>query len=156
MRSTRRDLDGVVGKFEGWRATRQGRAIPGELWDAAVGLLGDYKASVICRALGLNPSRFKHMREERRGNARRRAGGRRGALVGSRVGDGFVELAPPKVGLLGGLALCGNGTPGASGLRLTVESAGGTLSVVTGAPGPAWVEALSRLALSVLVDGSRA
>ena len=54
MRSTRRDLEDVVAKFEGWRATRQGRAIPDELWGAAIRLLDGHTASAVYQALGLS------------------------------------------------------------------------------------------------------
>jgi hypothetical protein len=94
MRSTRRDLEDVVAKFEGWRARRQGRAIPDELWGAAIRLLDRHTAGAICRALGLNPARFKQMREARgvSGGATRR---RAAAAVARSEGGGFVELAHP-------------------------------------------------------------
>jgi hypothetical protein len=90
MRSKQRDLDGVVAKFEGWRVRREGRAIPDDLWDAAITLLGRHTASGICRALGLNPSRFKQKRESQglRGRVTRR---RTADAVGRPGGSGFIE-----------------------------------------------------------------
>lgn len=155
MRSTRRDLEDVVAKLEGWRATRQGRAIPDELWGAAIRLLDGHTASAICRALGLNPARFKQMREARGvsvggGATRRRAA----AAVARPEGGGFVELTPPRLALLAGMAPSAAGTHGVSGCRLTLESAAGTLSVVTAVPGPALVEAVCRFVLGALGDGA--
>jgi hypothetical protein len=144
MRSRRRDLDGVVAKFEGWRAKRQGRAIPEELWDAATRLLDRHTASGICRALGLNPARFKQVREARGVSVGGRAAWRRRATtsVTLREGSGFVELAAPRSGLLAGLVPSAERTHGGSGCRLTLESAAGTLCVVSAAPGLALVEAV--------------
>ena len=66
MRSTKRvDLDDVVATFEQWRKDRRSRAIPDGLWDAAIGLLDEHSATDICRALGLNHSRFNQARAER-------------------------------------------------------------------------------------------
>jgi hypothetical protein len=151
MSSTRGDLDGVVAKFEGWRAKRHSRAIPDELWAAAIRLLDGYTASAICRALGLNPARFKQMRETRGvSGARRRAA----AAVARPEGGGFIELAPPRLALGGGMAPRAERTHGASGCRLTLESTAGTLSLVTAAPGPGLVEAVCRFVLGALGDGS--
>lgn len=158
MRSRGRELDGVVAKFEGWRAKRQGRAVPDDLWDAAIRLLDGHTATAICRALGLNPTRFKQMREARgvsvgRPSARRRAA----TIVAPREGSsGFVELTPPRIGLLGGMAPSAEPAHGGTGCRLTLESAAGTLHVVTGAPGSALVEAVCRFVLGALGDGTRA
>ena len=153
MRSARRDLDGVVAKFEGWRVRREGRAIPDELWGSAIRLLDGYTASAICRALGLNPARFKQMRETRGVSVSGRVARRRAAdTLARREGGGFVELAPPRL-VLGGGAPSAERTHGASGCRLTLESAAGTLSVVTAGPG--LVEAVCRLVLGALGDGSR-
>jgi hypothetical protein len=157
MRSTRRDLDGVVAKFEGWRGRREGRAIPDDLWDAAIKLLGGYSASEICRALGLNPARFKQMREARGVSVSGRVARRRAAdTLARREGGGFVELAPPRLALGGGMAPSAERTYGASGCRLTLESTAGTLSVVTAAPGSGLVEAVCRFVLGALGDGPRA
>ena len=150
MRSTRRDLEDVVARFEGWRARRQGRAIPDELWGAAIRLLDRHTASAICGALGLNPTRFKQMREAREvsvGATRRRA-----AAVARPEGGGFVELTRPRLALLAGMAPSAAGTDG--GCRLTLESAAGTLSVVTAVPGSALVEAVCRFVLGALGDGA--
>ena len=151
MRSTRRDLEDVVARFEGWRARRQGRAIPDELWGAAIRLLDRHTASAICGALGLNPTRFKQMREARgvSGGATRR---RAAAAVAGPEGGGFVELTRPRLALLAGMAPSAAGTDG--GCRLTLESAAGTLSVVTAVPGSALVEAVCRFVLGALGDGA--
>lgn len=69
---------------------------------------------------------------------------------------GFVELAPPGLGILGGLRPRVEPTHGRTGCRLTVQSEAGTLSVVTAAPAPALVEAVCRFVLGALGDGSRA
>lgn len=157
MRSTRRELDAVVAKFERWRAKRQGRAIPGELWDAAIRLLDGHRATAICRALRLNHRRFLQMREARGarpggGVARRRAA----SAVMPFASGGFLELAPPGLGLLDGMRPRVEPTHGRTGCRLSVETAAGTLSVVTAAPAPALVEAVCRFVLGALGDGSRA
>ena len=156
MRSRGRDLDGVVAKFEGWRAKRQGRAIPDDLWDAAIRLLDGHTATAICRALVLNPTRFKQMREARGVSVGRRAAWRRLAtkVAPGQGGSGFVELAPPRVGL-GGMPPAEAGHSG-TGCRLTLESAAGTLHVVSAAPGSALVEAVCRYVLGALGDGTRA
>lgn len=57
------DLGAVAAQFESWRSGRTKRAIPSELWAAAVGLVGRYGASAICGRLRLNASRFKEMRK---------------------------------------------------------------------------------------------
>ena len=159
MRSKRMDLDGVVARFDGWRRTRRGRAIPGELWKAAVGLLGEHNSSAVCRALGLNASRFKQMREARGGLGLAGRSSRGKALprrTTRREANGFVELPSAKAAaLLGGIAGPGDRMPDDSGLRLTVEYGSGTLSVVSTAPGATWLEAVSRLVLFTLLDGSR-
>jgi len=152
MRSTRRDLDGVVAKFEGWRAKRESRAIPDELWEAAIRLLDGYTASAICGALGLNPARFKQMREAHglSGRVTRR---RTADAVARPEGSGFIELGLPRLGLGGGMAPSAERTHGARGCRLTLESTAGTLSVVTAGPG--LVEAVCRFVLGALGDGPR-
>lgn len=100
MRSTKRDdLDGVVAKFERWRKDRPSRAIPDELWDLAVGLLDEHSATDICRALGLNHSRFKEARAERVVRRRRRVAARRRRSGVSRKASEFVELMPVRLGL---------------------------------------------------------
>jgi hypothetical protein len=156
MRSKQRDLDGVVAKFEGWRVRREGRAIPDDLWDAAITLLGRYTASAICRALGLNPARFKQVREARGVSVSGRVSRRRAAnFPARREGGGFVEVAPPRLALGGGMAPSAERTHGARGCRLTLESTAGTLSVVTAGPGPGLVEAVCRFVLGALGDGPR-
>jgi hypothetical protein len=156
MRSKGRELDGVVAKFEGWRAKRQGRAIPDDLWDAAIQVLDGHTATTICRALGLNPSRFKQMREARGVRVVRAARRRSATTVAPPAGNGFVELAAPRLGLLGGLAPRAEPAYGGTGCRLTLESAAGTLQVVSAAPGSALVEAVCRFVLGALEDGTRA
>jgi len=42
------------GQIEAWRRRGQGRAMPGELWEAAVELAREHGAYRIARALGLN------------------------------------------------------------------------------------------------------
>lgn len=157
MRSRGRELDGVVAKFEGWRAKRQGRAIPDDLWDAAIRLLDGHTTTAICRALGLNATRFKQVCEGRGVSVGKRAARRRAATtVAPREGSGFVELAAPRLGLLGGTAPRAEPAYSGTGCRLTVESAAGTLHVVTASPESALVEAVCRFVLGVLGDGTRA
>ena len=144
----------MVARFEGWRARREGRAIPDDLWDAAIRLLDGHTPTAICRALGLNATRFKQMREARgviaSGRMRRRAA----ALVARPEGSGFIELAPPRLVRGVGMAPRVERTHGASGCRLTLESAAGTLSVETAAPGQELIEAVCRFVLGALGDGS--
>ena len=177
MRSTRPDLERVLAEFDAWRARPRGRLIPDRLWTAAVGLLDRYSASRICRQLRLNPTRFKQVRAARGVVARpRRSAGRRrrtaaagwvpptGRLAGTpdRVmprtrGRVFAELP-----LLAG-AGAGGSMPApmsdaprsAAGCRLIVESAAGTLTVVTAMPPPGVVDAVCRVVLGALADGSR-
>jgi len=173
MRSRKSSLERVVAGFEKWRETRRERRIPEPLWDAALDLLGEYSASTICRELGLNPSRFKQIGDARKRVPRNRQLGQRGieravarrAVArrpsGSTGHDGFVELPS-----LMGLAVGGGATAsptvdvarqGRSGCRLTLESAAGTLSLTTVAtPDSGWIDAVCRLALDVVKDGSRA
>jgi hypothetical protein len=157
MRSTKGvDLDGVVAKFEGWRKDRRLRAIPDELWDLAVGLLDEHSATDICRALGLNHSRFNEARAERVVRRRRRVAARRPRSGISRKAAEFVELMPVRLGPGGGGTL-GMGVPAPGGWRLTLESGTGTLSLATRGSGPAagcdLVGALCRFVLgSVMGD----
>ena len=72
---------------------------------------------------------------------RRRSRSRAAAAVARSEGGGFVELTPPRLALLAGIAPSAAGTRGVSGCRTTMA---GTLSVVTAAPGPALVEAVCR------------
>lgn len=179
MRSRKPGLESVLAEFGRWRAKPRGRLIPDKLWKAALGLLDRYSPSAICRHLGLNPARFKQMREAR-GVARgeRRPKGRHG--VGSRAGrasrrgprlrtapqraslaasgNAFVEL--PSLSVAGGggmLPPTVAGIPrGTAGVRLTLESAAGTLSVVTATRDHGLADAVCRFVLGVLGDGSRA
>jgi hypothetical protein len=174
MRSTKRvDLDSVVAKFEQWRKDRRSRAIPDELWDSAIGLLALHSATDICRALGLNHSRFNQARGERgaappasRKARRGRVTARRPGSGTSRNASGFVELMPVRLGPGravppggGGTVGMGMPTPAPAGWRLTVESAAGTLSLVTrgssSAPGGDLVETLCRLVIASVVAGSQ-
>lgn len=157
MRSMGSELDGVVAKFAGWRAKRQGRAIPADLWDAVIRLLDGHTTTAICRALGLNPTRFKQMCEARGVSVGRRVARRRVATtVALREGSGFVELALPRLGLLGGTAPRPEPAYGGRGFRLTLESAAGTLHVVTASPESGLVEGVCRFVMGALGDGPRA
>ena len=170
MRSTKRvDLDDVVAKFAQWRKDRRSRAIPDDLWDAAISLLDVHSATDICRALGLNHSRFNQARAERGAQRYERVSSRRRRSGASRKAGGFVELMPVRLGA--GVAVpSGEGThgmgvpaPASGGWRLTVESATGTLSLVTRGWGPSrgpvsggdLVEAMCRFALGAVIDGPR-
>jgi hypothetical protein len=66
MRSRRAGLRRVARQFGVWRRRREGRRIPTELWDAAVGLLAEHSSSEICRAPRLNATRFKEAQEARK------------------------------------------------------------------------------------------
>jgi len=53
-------LSDVQRKFEHWRKTRQHRSsIPKELWDAAIGLVGDYTTLEVSKALNLTHKNLK-------------------------------------------------------------------------------------------------
>jgi hypothetical protein len=168
MRSTKRvDLDSVVAKFEQWRRDRRSRAIPDDLWDSAIGLLGLHSATDICRALGLNHSRFNQACGERGAARRGRVTGRRPGSGTSRKAGGFVELLPVRMGpgavvpSGGGAAGMGAAAPAPAGWRLTVESAAGTLSFVTRGlestrrpvGGRDLVETLCRLVIASVLSG---
>ena len=136
MRSrSRSDLDAVAAQFESWRAGRTKRAIPSELWAAAVGLVGRYGTSAICGRLRLNASRFKEMRETL-GTASwpviravpvesRRVGGAAGDRPGAFIELPALRVAPipavvsaPGVGRADGA--CTLVLEGVSGARLTI------------------------------------
>ena len=54
-------LEEIRDQFETWRHTRQKRGpIPDRLWEAAVGLSGNYTILQISKALGLNYTDLKH------------------------------------------------------------------------------------------------
>lgn len=176
----RRDLEAVVGKFAQWRRNRRRRPIPEDLWAAAIGLLDTHGVSEVCRALGVNHSRFNEVRARRSKEADRRAArcdvaarSRRPEGVARRSApahiageaNGFVELLPLRLGP-GGAVMSGNGThrmgvpaAAADGWRLTLESATGTISLVTRGSGAATggdlVETLSRLVIASVVGGLR-
>ena len=175
MRSSKRsDLDGVRSQFEAWRARPHSRAIPDHLWRTAVRLLDRYRSSAICRRLGLNPSRFKRMREtlggsslEQRGSLRRERQGLAPAAIsrgrprrstsaeraeaGSRR-RAFVELPPLGLAVRSALAspvLLDAGRP-AGECRLVVDSAGGSrLTVVLARADAAVIDAVCRSVLHV-------
>lgn len=179
MRSRKPDLESVRAAFEGWRAKPHGRLIPDKLWRAAVGLLDRYSSSTICHHLRLNPARFKQVREarnvapsERRPRRRREAEGTVGRMsrTGRRLrttphqvslaprGKAFVELPSLRVAGGGGIVppTVAETPRGTAGCRLTLESAAGTLTVVTPTPDPVLADAVCRFVLGALGDGSRA
>lgn len=78
-----RRLPGEVGelrrKIERWRRTRTKQSpMPAELWNGAVGMVGEYGASVIAQSLGID---YKSLRSH--------AGD---AAVKSSDGAGFIEM----------------------------------------------------------------
>ena len=175
MRSEKPDLEEVLEQFEGWRTKPHGRLIPDELWKAAVSLLDRYSPSTICSRLRLNAIRFKQVREAGIAKpngalARRRLGQAEGRSVRSgRTASGrittlatgrnaFIEL--PALGV-------GRGTQSPStlrevdqvptGCRLTLESAYGTLSVVTlRNSDEGLIDAMCRFVLGAIAGSSRA
>ena len=176
MRSKKPDLEEVLEQFEDWRAKPHGRLIPNELWKAAVSLLDRYSPSTICSRLRLNATRFKQVREASIAKpngalARRRLGQAEGRSVrlSGRTASGlnttlamgrnaFIEL--PALGV-------GRGTKSPSTLRaveqvptgchLTLESAYGTLSVVTlRNSDEGLVDAMCRFVLGAIAGSSRA
>lgn len=159
MRSTRPDLERVLAEFAAWRAKPRRRRIPDRLWTAAVGLLDRYSASLICRQLRLNSTRFQQARDARGGVARPRrpAGRRTGApdrVMPRTRGRVFAELPPLAVAGAGGImpAPMSDAPRRAAACRLIVESAGGTLTVVTAMPPPGLVDAVCRVVLGALAD----
>ena len=181
MRSRKPKLEDVVKQFEAWRAKPHGRLIPEELWKAALGLLDHYAPSTICSHLRVNPARFKQVRksggavvDEKRVKGRGRTGatGRSPRTVQDRSaaervtalapsGKAFVELPQFGKGLGSGMMtpppLC-EVQHGASRFRLTVESAAGSLTVVTasGEGENELVEAVCRFVVGALEGSSRA
>lgn len=173
MRSKKPELEEVVEKFESWRAKRQGRLIPDELWKAALSLLDRYSPSTICRHLRLNSKRFKQVREARggvkasrtmgSGRAGSRGEGHRNATTAERVtalaprNNAFVELPALGVGIGSGLsaAMLHESEREPGGCRLSLESAAGTLTLVTVGRERKLVEAVCRLVLGAFANGSR-
>jgi hypothetical protein len=175
MRSKKAELEDVKAQFAGWRRERRGRAIPENLWKAALRLLNRYSSSTICAALGLNASRFRQVRETRKKNAelaprrgrpgraqRRAVGLERGPSLEqfSPMGPGgsaFIELPSLGVGSSSLMApSLGEVERAGAGCRLTLENAFGRLSIVTfRSPEEGWVEAVCRWALGAPADGSR-
>jgi hypothetical protein len=170
MRS--KTLEAVLGEFEKWRARRRGRsAIPEKLWCAAVDLVERYSSTTICRRLRLNPGRFKEVREargvpsgerglrwrRRAGSGGRRSGsGRRFSLGRHRVAlvpapKTFVELpspnAPGGVGVFPPSVVMPRTTPG---IRLTLESATGMLTVSTATADSVLADAVCQFVRSAL------
>lgn len=74
------------GQIEAWRRKRQGRAMPAELWAAAVELAREHGAYRIARALGLNYQRLN-------GRLAVVSGGRPSAEDAPATAHGFVELS---------------------------------------------------------------
>lgn len=66
---TGRDFDELISvqrEFAAWRASRphSKAAIPEELWEMAVGLLGRHSASTVGKRLGLNPTHLGRRKTE--------------------------------------------------------------------------------------------
>jgi hypothetical protein len=172
MRS--KTLEAVLGEFEKWRARRRGRsAIPKELWRAAVDLVGRYSSTTICHRLRLNPGRFKGAREARgvapgeggvrRVRRRRRAGsrkrrswsGRRFSVAPRRVAlvpaaKEFVELPAPSVAGVAGVFPSPVVVMPRAGIRLTLESAAGTVTVSVATADPALADAVCQFVRGAL------
>lgn len=165
-------LEAVLGEFEKWRARRRGRsAIPKKLWHAAVDLVGRYSSTTICRRLRLNPGRFKEAREARgvapgeRGVRRRRGRswrGRRFSVAPRRVAlvrapKTFVELpAPSAAGGVGVFPPSLVMPRTRAGIRLTLESATGTLTVSTATADSVLAEAVCQFVRGALGRSSGA
>jgi len=153
MRSASSDLESVARRFEVWRSARpRRRALPERLWRAAVGLLGRQTPSAICRRLGLNESRFKHVREVLSGTgttARARGDGGRPSKTKQRqiprARRAFVEL--PSLALVRpGQEIEAPGMRAES--RMVLESVtGARLSVEFARVDPAWLSSLCALLL---------
>ncbi len=175
MRSKKPELEEVLEQFEAWRAKPHGRRIPDELWKAAVSLLDRYSPSTICSHLRLNATRFKRVREAgsakpsgaltrgRGGQAegqsvrqgRRTALGQITTLATGR--NGFIELPPLGVGrAMMSPPMVREFEQVPTGCRLTLESAYGTLSVVTlrNSEG-GLIDAVCRFVLGAIADSSR-
>ena len=171
MRSKKPELEEVARQFETWRAKRQGRLIPDELWKAALSLLDRYAPSTICRHLRLDAGRFKQIRESRGGVkgirtvVRRRPGSaKKGRNSTSKPvkalaprSNNFVELPSVGVDIGSGLsaAMLREFEGGPAGCRLSLESAAGTLTFATVGQESRLVEAVCRLVLGTFADGSR-
>lgn len=171
MRSRKPELEEVVRQFEAWRANRRGRLIPDELWKAALSLLDRHCPSTICRRLRLDAGRFKRIREARRGvkGIRSMGGGRsdsRGERRNGRAApvmalaarnNAFVELPTLGVGMGSdtSAAMLREFERGPAGCRLSLESAVGTLTLVTVGQERRLVEAVCRLVLGTFANGSQ-
>jgi hypothetical protein len=168
MRSRRPGLRRVEKQFGVWRRRREGRRIPTELWDAAVALLAEHSPSEICRALGLNATRFKEAREARRhaGEGCRKDVRRSGAArttralrtwrerVGRPLGA-FVEL-PPLTERPSGLRLGAASELRAQACRLTIEGPTGALTISLPAIEGEFAELLRRCIFTALGERSAA
>jgi len=174
MRSKKTDLEEVLEQFEAWRAKPHGRLIPDELWKGAVSLLDRHSPSTVCSRLRLNATRFKRVREASSAKvkgalARRRGGQAEGRSVwqGRRTTSGqiatlvagrnaFLKLPPLGVGRGMMSPTLREFEQAPTGCRLTLESAFGTLSVVTSRSSEdGLVEAVCRFALGALADSPR-
>ena len=146
MRSGKPDLDDVVARFEDWRANKQDRLIPRELWRAALGLLDRYSAYAVCQGLRISPARLQQVRQQGGRKGRRLVAKGTTAKASSATGGAFVEL--PALGVaVGGVT--------AAGFRLVLESATGTLTLVSRTPGEELAEAACRLVREALGGGCR-
>jgi hypothetical protein len=170
MRSGKLDLDGVAGRFEAWRANKRGRLIPAVLWRAALSLLDRYTASAICLRLRLGPARFKQVRQAAMAEV---AGGSRGrgkgddrrslraprpqplpAPVAMIPADrAFVEFPALGVTVTGASGRCEAPSATAAGYRLVLESARGTLILLTRAPDGELVDVVCRFVLGAMGSG---
>ena len=173
MRSKKPGLEEVLEQFETWRAKPHGRLIPDELWKAAVSLLDRYSPSTVCSRLRLNATRFKQVREAGRAKAngalaRRRRGqaeeqsGQPGKRTSGQMttfsagGNGFLELPPLDIGRGMMSATLREYERVPAGCRLTLESAIGTLSVVTSRSSECeLVEAVCQFVLGAMVESRR-
>lgn len=173
MRSKKPDIEDVKAQFAGWRRERRGRAIPENLWKAALRLLDRYSSSTICAALGLNGSRFREVREAGKrhaGLAPLRGGRARLEVVRSRRGQGtsskleseppaprppaFIQLPSLGVGSSSHtVSPLGEMERAGAVYRLTLENDYGRLSIVTlRRPEGGLLEAVSRWALDAPAD----
>lgn len=168
MRSRRLGLRRVEKQFGVWRRRREGRRIPTALWEAAVALLAEHSSSEICRALGLNATRFKEAREARRhaGEGCRKDVRRSGAVrtrrairtsrerAGRPLGA-FVEL-PPLAERPSGLRFGAASEPRAQACRLTIEGPSGALTISLPAVEGELAELVRRCVFTALGERSAA
>jgi len=107
-------LEQVERGFADWRARREERRIPDDLWRSAEGLVTDHGLSVsrVSRRLRLSPGDLK-----RRVLEARRRGSTRGAAIVRRVGAGFARIELP--------AIVAPEVPEQRALRVRIEGADG-------------------------------